>query len=82
MSVSVGMCGPWASVAPVGRITQQILDSSNIPYLRTQSNSTAELYKIITEDVSKLTAEDTEKLALVRSLAEGFDFDTLDALFE
>jgi uncharacterized protein len=69
-------------IAPVGRITQQILDRSNIPYLRTQSNSTAELYKIITEDVSKLTAEDTEKLALVRSLAEGFDFDTLDTLFE
>lgn len=75
----VGLVIP--GIIPVGRITQQILDRSNIPYLRTQSHTTAELYKIITEDVSKLTAEDTEKLALVRSLAEGFDFDTLDALF-
>jgi uncharacterized protein len=75
----VGLVIP--GIQPVGRITQQILDRSNIPYLRTQSNSTAELYKIITEDVSKLTAEDTEKITLVQSLAEGFDFDTLDMLF-
>jgi hypothetical protein len=69
-------------IMPVSTITQQILDQSNIPYLRTQNHSTAELYRIITEDVSKLTAEDAEKLALVRSLAEEtFDFDTLDALF-
>ena len=52
-------------IIPVGRITQQILDRSNIPYLRTQSHTTAELYQLITEDVSKLTAEDTEKIALV-----------------
>jgi len=70
-------------IMPVGSITQQIIDRSNIPYLRTPHYSTAELYRIITEDVSKLTAEDTEKLALVRSLAEDtFDFDALDALFE
>jgi hypothetical protein len=37
----------------------------------------------ITEDVSKLTAEDTEKIALVRSLADSsFDFAALNALFE
>jgi dethiobiotin synthetase len=75
----VGLVIP--GIQPIGRITQQILDRSNIPYLRTQSHTTAELYQIITEDVSKLTAEDTEKLSLVRSLAEGFDFDALDALF-
>ncbi len=75
----VGLVIP--GIIPVGRITQQILDRSNIPYLRTQSHTTAELHRIITEDVSKLTAEDTEKLALVRTLAEGFDFETLDALF-
>ncbi len=66
----------------LGDITQQILDRSNIPYLRTQSSTTAELYRLITEDVSKLTAEDTEKLELVRSLAENsFDFDELNRLF-
>jgi len=69
-------------VIPIGTITQQILDRSNIPYLRTQKHTTAELYRIITEDVSKLTFEDREKLALVRDLAEStFDFDALDALF-
>ncbi|MDD2851721.1 MAG: AAA family ATPase [Desulfuromonadaceae bacterium] len=67
---------------PVSTITQQILERSNIPYLRTQGQSTADLYRIITEDVSKLTAEDTEKLALVRKLAEDtFDFDLLDEIF-
>lgn len=67
---------------PVGKITQQILDRSNVPYLRTQQNTTAELYRTITEDVSKLTAEDTEKLGLVRELAEyRFDFPAIDALF-
>ncbi len=75
----VGLVIP--GIIPVSRITQQILDRSDIPYLRTQSHTTAELHQIITEDVSKITAEDTEKIALVRSLAEGFDFDTLDALF-
>jgi len=76
----VGLLVP--GIMPVGQITQQILDRSNIPYLRTQKHTTSELYRIITEDVSKLTAEDTEKLALVRSLAEEtFDFDALDAIF-
>jgi BioD-like phosphotransacetylase family protein len=69
-------------IIPVSTITQRILDRSKIPYLRTQTQSTAELYRIITEDVSKITAEDTEKLDLVRALAErSIDFDALDALF-
>jgi BioD-like phosphotransacetylase family protein len=70
-------------IAPVSTITQRILDRSRIPYLRTQQHSTAELYRIITEDVSKITAEDTEKLNLVRRLAEErLDFDALEALFD
>ncbi len=69
-------------LAPVSRITQLILERSNIPYMRTQSYSTAALYQIITEDVSKTTAEDTQKLELIRSLAEKrLDFDEIDALF-
>jgi hypothetical protein len=76
----VGLVIP--GIIPVGKITQQILDRSNIPYLRTQRHTTAELHRLITEDVSKLTAEDTEKITLVRNLADtAFDFDTLDALF-
>ena len=68
--------------APVSTITQMILDRSNIPYMRSVVHTTAELYKIITEDVSKITADDTEKLALIRSLADSYlDFDLLDELF-
>jgi hypothetical protein len=59
-----------------------ILDRSNIPYMRSVVHTTAELYRVITEDVSKITADDTEKLALVRTLAETYlDFDLLDTLF-
>jgi len=69
-------------VAPVSTITQMILDRSTIPYMRAEKHTTAELYRIITEDVSKITAEDTEKLGLIRSLAEShIDFDRLDGLF-
>jgi hypothetical protein len=76
----VGLLIP--GVQPVGRITQRILDWSEIPYLRAESRTTADLYRTITEDVSKLTAEDTEKLDLVRELAElRFEFEALDALF-
>lgn len=76
----VGLVIP--GIIPIGRITQQILDRSNIPYLRTQSYTTAQLYQKITEDVSKITAEDAEKIALVEKLGElRFDFDALEALF-
>jgi BioD-like phosphotransacetylase family protein len=76
----VGLIIP--GIAPVSTITQMILDRSNIPYLRSMQNTTAELYRIITEDVSKITAADTEKLSLIRKLAETYiDFDLLDGLF-
>ena len=66
----------------VSTITQRIIDRSNIPYLRTEKHTTAELYRIITDDVSKITARDTEKLKLIRSLAEQrLDFDAIDELF-
>ncbi|MBI2354244.1 MAG: AAA family ATPase [Deltaproteobacteria bacterium] len=69
-------------IMPISTITQRIIDRSNIPYLRAEAQTTAELYRIITEDVSKITAEDTEKLELIESLAErNLDFDALDALF-
>ena len=76
----VGLIIP--GTAPVSTITQMILDRSNIPYLRTKEHTTAELYSIVTEDVSKITAEDTEKLGLIRNLAEShIDFELLDRLF-
>lgn len=76
----VGLVIP--GVAPVSTITQMILDRSGIPYMRAEQQTTAELYRIITEDVSKITAADTEKLDLIRSLAEThIDFELLDGLF-
>ncbi len=77
----VGLLIP--GVAQVSPIAQQILDRSRIPYLRTNQHTTGKLYRLISEDVYKLTAEDTEKIDLVRSLSETrFDFDKLDALFD
>lgn len=68
-------------VTPIAKITQKILDRSNIPYLRSD-RTTAEILLTITEDVSKLTAEDTEKIGLIQDLAEKrLDFSAFDALF-
>jgi len=76
----VGLVIP--GTAPVSTITQMILDRSNIPYMRSEKHTTAELYRVVTEDVSKITAVDKEKLSLIRSLAETYlDFDLLDELF-
>src|SRR5512133_1093538 len=69
-------------IYPLCTITQRIIDRSRIPYLRTKNHTTAELYRIINEDVSKITAKDTEKLDLVRALAErSIDFEELDRIF-
>ena len=71
-----------SGVSPISPITQQILDKSRIPYLRDEARTSAELYQIIGRDVSKIIAEDTEKLDLIRSLAEqSFDFNAIDELF-
>lgn len=68
-------------VAPVSKISQLILDSSNIPYLRTRQHTTGQLYRLINEDVAKLTAKDSEKIKLIKELAEKrFDFALLDHL--
>ncbi|MFO7831521.1 MAG: AAA family ATPase [Desulfuromonadaceae bacterium] len=64
---------------PVGKTTQQIIDNSNVPYMRVVERSTSDLYLQITADVSKITHEDTEKLALIHELAEKrFDFETFE----
>jgi hypothetical protein len=75
----VGLIVP--GVAPLSNITQKILDRSNIPYMRTE-RTTTEIFLDVSEDVSKLTAEDIEKIALIQTLAEKrFDFDLIEALF-
>ncbi|MCD6582902.1 MAG: cobyrinic acid a,c-diamide synthase, partial [Desulfuromusa sp.] len=76
----VGMLIP--GVLEVSDITQQIIDRSNIPYLRTTSHTTGKLYRTINEDVYKLLAEDKEKIDMIKKLTEErLDFDQLDALF-
>jgi BioD-like phosphotransacetylase family protein len=66
--------------APVSAISQKILDDSNIPYIRTLQN-TAEVFITLTEHVSKITAEDHEKIDLIKSSAESvFDFGIIDAM--
>lgn len=76
----VGLVIP--GIIPISTITQRILDRSRIPYLRTNRYTTGELYRVLTDDVSKISALDIQKLDLVRTLAEEYiDFDRFDALF-
>lgn len=76
----VGLVIP--GTAPVSTITQMILDRSNIPYIRAKEQTTASLYSTLSDDVSKITAADREKLDLIRCLAEkDIDFELLDGLF-
>lgn len=76
----VGLVIP--GTAPISAITQKILDQSGIPYMRT-SRTTVDVFVTISEDVSKLNAQDTEKINLVTTLADKrFDFDVLDELFQ
>jgi BioD-like phosphotransacetylase family protein len=69
-------------VGKISHITQRILDSSGIPYMRA-GKTTSTVFEIIRDDVSKLTAEDTHKIRLITDLAEKrFDFDAIDALLD
>jgi len=67
-------------IAPISAISQKILDDSNIPYIRT-TQTTAEVFITLTEHVSKITADDQEKISHIKSSAERvFDFSAIDAL--
>lgn len=69
-------------VGEVSYITQRIIDSSGIPYMRAGRTSSS-VFEKIRDDVSKLTAEDTEKISLITDLAEKrLDFDAIDALLD
>jgi BioD-like phosphotransacetylase family protein len=73
----VGLVIPGLS--PVAGIVQEVLDNSELPFMRI-TKSTAEIFRTINEDVSKITAEDHEKISLVQKLAEEqIDFDLIDA---
>jgi len=69
-----------AGYNPISTVTQTILDDSGVPYLRTETTN-SQAFSTVTGDVSKITAEDDEKLSLVRSMAErDLDFEAIDAL--
>lgn len=69
-----------AGHVPISQISQQILDESGIPYFRIQE-TTAKVFTTLTDDVSKITAEDQEKLSWIRAHAESnIDFSAIDAL--
>lgn len=69
-------------VTPVANITQTILDDCKIPHMRCVERTTAEIFTSLENYVSKITAEDEEKINLVQSLAESaIDFEMIDSLF-
>jgi len=68
--------------APVSAITQRIIDDSGIPNIRIEQ-TTAEVYSALNGHISKISAEDTEKIALVTRLAEQvIDFEAIEALLD
>lgn len=69
-----------AGLNPISKITQQIIDDSGVPYIRTMITN-SETFTLVTSDVSKITAEDTEKIELVYRMAERqLDLDAIEAL--
>jgi uncharacterized protein len=69
-----------AGHVPVSEITQQILDDSNIPYIRVHE-TTADIFTTLMEDVAKITVEDQEKINWIQANAENeVDFEAIDAL--
>ena len=66
--------------APVSPISQKILDDSHIPYIKVEK-TTAEVYTALKEHVSKITADDHEKIDLIKYSAERiFNFEAIDAM--
>lgn len=66
--------------AQMSPITKKILDDSNIPYIRLH-DTTANTFTALNDHVSKISAEDEEKLSHIMSQAEtDIDFDAIDSL--
>jgi len=68
-------------LVPLAEIVQRVIDDAKIPYMRT-TETMANLYTVIQENVAKIGADDREKIALVQQLAESdLDFELIDSLF-
>lgn len=69
-----------SGVSPVTRLTQQVLDDSDLPLMRTEQ-LTSVVFQTVTRDVSKITSDDHEKIALIQKLAEqDLDFALIDSV--
>ena len=69
-------------VGPISSITQRIIESSGIPYMRAGRTST-KVFEMVKEDVSKVVAEDVEKIELIKELAEQrLDFNKIDSFLD
>lgn len=68
-----------SGVNPIAKLTRQVLDDSELPFMRSEQ-LTSSVFKTVTRDVSKITADDLEKINLVKKLAEqDLDFDLIDS---
>lgn len=66
--------------APVSAITQRIIDDSGIPHIRVEQ-ATADVFSTLTGHVSKIAAEDTEKISLITGQAEQLiDFSAIEQI--
>ncbi|OGT99989.1 MAG: cobyrinic acid a,c-diamide synthase [Geobacteraceae bacterium GWC2_48_7] len=66
--------------APISGITSRILTDSRIPFIRIEQ-TTAEVFTALSQHVSKISAEDDEKITLIKKQAEKvIDFDAIDNL--
>lgn len=75
-----GMVIPGSS--EISPITMKIINNSGIPYMIAR-RTTSKVFEMISDDVSKLTVEDTHKLKLLTELAEKrLKFDEIDALLD
>ena len=71
-----------SGASPVARLTQQVLDDSRLPFMRTEQLTSA-VFQTLTRDVSKITAEDLEKINHVKDLAEqDLNFDLIDSMLD
>lgn len=69
-----------AGSSTVSPITLKIVNDTQLPYIRTDLTNT-EAFTRITSDVSKISAGDTEKIDLIRHLADvDLDFDAIDSM--
>jgi BioD-like phosphotransacetylase family protein len=70
-----------SGISPISKISQQILDNCQIPYLRTQE-TTKKAFLTLTENTAKITAMDKEKIHLIQSTVERTKiFQKIDPLF-